>query len=108
MTSSARGQVAWPCAHAPPRGLPCRANPYNTLTLKNPILTIMCARKNCRIITPKEAQQVLERSVRHVRRLLDDLRFHYNKREWQPITAKEFCDFFGFSIDDVFEILGWN
>lgn len=68
----------------------------------------MSARKNCRIITPKEAQQVLDRSLRHVRRLLDDVRHHYKKQTWQPVTTKEFCEYFNFSIDDVFEILGWD
>lgn len=68
----------------------------------------MSARKNCRIITPKEATQVLNRSIRHVRRLFDDIRLHYKKQDWQPVTVKEFCDYFRFDIDDVFDILNWK
>ncbi len=64
--------------------------------------------RNCRIITSKEAQQVLKRSIRHARRILDDVRAHFKKLPWQPVTVKEFCDYLNFNIDDVFDILGWE
>jgi hypothetical protein len=67
------------------------------------------ANKNpLRIITTKEAKQVLGKSIRTARRLMNDVRIYFEKEPRQPVTAQEFCHYFNYNFDDLHNFLGWD
>lgn len=53
------------------------------------------------IIYAKDIQNVTGRKERTARRILAQIRQHYNKRPTDFVTIKEFCDFTGVKIEDV-------
>lgn len=68
----------------------------------------MSGKRNCKIIAPKEARQVLGISISSAYRVMKKIRLLNNKLSGQPLTVKEFCDYFKMSADDVFAALGWE
>ena len=54
-------------------------------------------------IYPKDIQRITGKSERYGRKLLSQIKAHYNKQPHQLISIIEFCEYTGLKIEDITE-----
>ena len=56
-------------------------------------------------IYPKDIQCITGRSERYGRKLLNDIKAHFGKEQYQFVTIKEFSEYSGIEIDIINEYM---
>ncbi len=57
------------------------------------------------IIYPKDVAMITGRNERYGRKILAKVRAHLGKDNFQPVTIKEYCEFFKIRMDEVYPML---
>ena len=58
------------------------------------------------VLYPSDIMQLMGKSERTVRRIIKEIRALYNKKKRAPITVGEFCEYSGYSVEEVRAFLG--
>jgi hypothetical protein len=53
------------------------------------------------VIYPKDIQLLTGKSERYARKLVYQIKRHFEKEKYQPLSIKEFCDYMGLELEEV-------
>ena len=56
-------------------------------------------------VYPHDAQKILGRSLNYCRKMIRDIKAHYNKKKHQYVSVEEFCEYTGLDPDKVYQEL---